>query len=80
MVTVTLPVDTRLRAAPVVSVTGTTSSTVGLAWGPGRRRRLHLLHVPRLRERRAPVLTQSPGERAVPVLRHLLSGTVRVSR
>jgi hypothetical protein len=31
-VTVTLPVDTTPPAAPVVSVTGTTSSTVGLAW------------------------------------------------
>jgi hypothetical protein len=33
-VTVTLPVDTARPAAPVVSVTGTTSSTVGLAWDP----------------------------------------------
>jgi Fibronectin type III domain len=33
-VTVTLPVDTTPPAAPVVSVTGATSSTVGLAWGP----------------------------------------------
>jgi hypothetical protein len=33
-VTVTLPFDTTPPAAPVVSVTGTTSSTVGLAWGP----------------------------------------------
>ncbi|HEX6443928.1 MAG TPA: fibronectin type III domain-containing protein [Streptosporangiales bacterium] len=32
--TVTLPVDTTPPAAPAVSVTGTTSSTVGLAWGP----------------------------------------------
>ena len=32
-VTVTLPVDTTPPAAPVVSVTGTTSSTVSLAWG-----------------------------------------------
>jgi len=32
--TVTQPVDTTPPAAPVVSVTGTTSSTVGLAWGP----------------------------------------------
>jgi chitinase len=31
-VTVTLPVDTTPPAAPVVSVTGTTASTVGLAW------------------------------------------------
>jgi hypothetical protein len=31
-VTVTLPVDTTPPAAPVVSVTGTTSSTVSLAW------------------------------------------------
>jgi hypothetical protein len=31
-VTVTLPVDTTPPAAPVVSLTGTTSSTVGLAW------------------------------------------------
>jgi hypothetical protein len=31
-VTVTLPVDTTPPAAPVVSVTGATSSTVGLAW------------------------------------------------
>jgi hypothetical protein len=33
-VTVTLPVDTKPPAAPDVSVTGTTSSTVSLAWGP----------------------------------------------
>jgi hypothetical protein len=33
-VTVTLPVDATPPAALVVSVTGTTSSTVGLAWGP----------------------------------------------
>jgi hypothetical protein len=33
-VTVTLPVDTTPPAAPAVSVTGTTSSTVSLAWGP----------------------------------------------
>jgi hypothetical protein len=32
--TVTLPVDTTPPAAPVVSVTGTSASTVGLAWGP----------------------------------------------
>jgi hypothetical protein len=32
--TITLPVDTTPPAAPVVSVTGTTSSTVGLSWGP----------------------------------------------
>jgi hypothetical protein len=31
-VTVTLPVDTTRPAAPVVSVTGTASSTVGLSW------------------------------------------------
>jgi hypothetical protein len=31
-VTVTLPVDTTAPAAPVVSVTGTTSSSVGLSW------------------------------------------------
>jgi hypothetical protein len=33
-VTVTTPVDTTPPAAPVVSVTGTTSSLVGLAWPP----------------------------------------------
>jgi hypothetical protein len=33
-VTVTLPVDTTPPAAPVVSVTGTTSSTVDLVWSP----------------------------------------------
>ena len=33
-VTVTLPVDTTPPPAPVVSVTGTTASTVGLAWAP----------------------------------------------
>jgi hypothetical protein len=33
-VTVTLPVDTTPSDAPVVSVTGTTSSTVDLAWDP----------------------------------------------
>jgi hypothetical protein len=32
--TVTLPVDRTPPAAPVVSVTGRTSSTVGLTWGP----------------------------------------------
>jgi fibronectin type 3 domain-containing protein len=32
ILTVTLPVDTTPPAAPVVTVTGTTSSTVGLAW------------------------------------------------
>ena len=37
-VTVTLPVDTTPPAAPVVSVTGTTSSTVSLP-GASRRRR-----------------------------------------
>jgi len=31
---VTVPVDTTPPAAAVVSVTGTTSSTVGLTWGP----------------------------------------------
>jgi len=31
-VTVTLPVDTTPPAAPVVSVTGTTASTVRLSW------------------------------------------------
>jgi hypothetical protein len=33
-VTVTLPVDRTPPAAPAVSVTGVTSSTVGLTWGP----------------------------------------------
>jgi hypothetical protein len=33
-VTVTTPIDKTPPAAPVVSVTATTSSTVGLAWGP----------------------------------------------
>jgi hypothetical protein len=32
--TVTLPVDRTPPSAPVVTVTGTTTSTVGLAWGP----------------------------------------------
>src|SRR5205823_917345 len=38
-VTVTLPVHTTPPAAPVVSVTGTSASTVGLAEQIGRRRR-----------------------------------------
>ncbi|HWH54576.1 MAG TPA: hypothetical protein VNT04_03270 [Gaiellaceae bacterium] len=67
-VTVTLPVDTTPPAAPVVSVTGTTSSTVGLAWGPVADDD-YTCCTYRVFANGAPVLTQSAGERAVTVLR-----------
>jgi hypothetical protein len=67
-VTVTLPVDTTPPAAPVVSVTGTTSSTVGLAWGPVADDD-YTCCTYRIFANGAPVPTQSTGERAVTVLR-----------
>jgi hypothetical protein len=67
-VTVTLPVDTTPPAAPVVSVTGTTSSTVGLAWGPVADDD-YTCCTYRVFANGAAVLTQSTGERAVMVLR-----------
>ncbi len=66
--TVTLPVDTTPPAAPVVSVTGTTSSTVGLTWGPVADDD-YTCCTYRVFANGAPVLTQWTGERAVTVLR-----------
>jgi hypothetical protein len=66
--TVTLPVDTTPPAAPVVSVTGTTSSTVGLAWGPVADDD-YTCCTYRVLANGSPVLTQPTGERAVTVLR-----------
>jgi chitodextrinase len=73
-VTVTLPVDTTPPAAPVVSVTGTTSSTVGLAWGPVADDDSSCCTY-RVFANGAPVLTQSTGERAVTVLRLAVATT-----
>src|SRR5215208_1392059 len=67
-VTVTLPVDTTPPAAPVVSVTGTTSSTVGLTWGPVADDD-YTCCTYRILANGSPVLTQSTGVRAVTVLR-----------
>jgi Fibronectin type III domain len=67
-VTVTLPVDTTTPAAPVVSVTGTTSSTVGLAWGPVADDDSTCCTY-RVLANGAPVNVQPTGERAVTVLR-----------
>src|SRR5215207_11529689 len=67
-VTVTLPVDTTPPAAPVVSVTGTTSSTVGLAWGPVADDD-YTCCTHRVFANGAPVLTQWTGGREVTVLR-----------
>src|SRR5215208_849152 len=67
-VTVTLPVDTTPPAAPGVSATGTTSSTVGLAWAPVAYDD-YTCCTYRIFANGAPVLTQSTGERAVTVLR-----------
>lgn len=67
-VTVTLPVDTTPPAAPVVSVTGTTSSTVSLAWGPVADDD-HTCCTYRVFANGNPVNTQATGERAVTVLR-----------
>src|SRR5215210_8237417 len=68
IVTVTLPVDTTPPAAPVVSVTGTTSSTVGLTWGPVADDD-YTCCTYRILANGSPVLTQSTGVRAVTVLR-----------
>jgi hypothetical protein len=67
-VTVTLPVDTMPPAAPVVSVTGTTSSTVGLTWGSVADDDSTCCTY-RVFANGAPVLAQWTGERAVTVLR-----------
>lgn len=66
--TVTLPVDTTPPAAPVISVTGTTSSTVGLAWDPVADDD-YTCCTYRIFANGSPVLTQSTGDRAVTVLR-----------
>lgn len=66
--TVTLPVDTTPPAAPVVSVTGTTSSTVGLTWGPVADDD-YTCCTYRVFANGAPVDVQWSGERAVTVLR-----------
>jgi chitodextrinase len=73
-VTVTLPVDTTPPAAPVAFVTGTTSSTVGLAWGPVADDDSSCCTY-RVFANGSPVLTQSTGERAVTVLRLAASTT-----
>jgi hypothetical protein len=67
-VTVTLPVDTTPPAAPVVSVTGTTSSTVGLEWGPVADDDSTCCTY-RVFANGNPVNTQWTGERAVTVVR-----------
>jgi hypothetical protein len=67
-VTVTLPVDTTPPAAPVVSVTGTTSSAVGLSWGPVADDD-YTCCTYRVFANGAPVLTESTGARSVTVLR-----------
>jgi chitodextrinase len=67
-VTVTLPVDTTPPAAPVVSVTGTTSSTVGLSW-PAVADDDSTCCTYRVLANGAPANLQWTGERAVTVLR-----------
>jgi hypothetical protein len=67
-VTVTLPVDTTPPAAPIVSVTDTTSSTVGLAWGPVADDD-HTCCTYRVLANGNPVNTHWTGERTVTVLR-----------
>jgi hypothetical protein len=67
-VTVTVPVDTSPPAAPVVSVTGTTSSTVGLGWGPVADDDSTCCTY-RIFANGAPANVQWTGERAVAVLR-----------
>jgi hypothetical protein len=67
-VKVTLPVDTTPPAAPVVSVTETTSSTVGLAWGPVADDDSTCCTY-RVFANGNPVFTHSTGDRAVTVLR-----------
>lgn len=66
--TVTLPVDTTPPAAPVVSVTGTSSSTVSLAWGPVADDD-HTCCTYRVFANGNSVNTHWTGERAVTVLR-----------
>jgi hypothetical protein len=67
-VTVTLPVDTTPPSAPVVSVTGTTSSTVGLSW-PAVADDDSTCCTYRVLANGNPVNTQWTGERAVTVVR-----------
>jgi hypothetical protein len=72
-VTVTLPVDTTRPAAPVLSVTGVTSSTVSLSW-PAVADDDNTCCTYRVLVDGSPALTQSTGERAVTVVR-LAAGT-----
>jgi hypothetical protein len=74
--TVTLPVDTTPPAAPVVSVTGTTASTVGLAWGPVADDD-YTCCTYRVLANGNPVNVQWTGERAVTVVR--LAGSTTYS-
>jgi hypothetical protein len=67
-VTGTVPVDTSPPAAPVVSVTGTTSSTVGLTWGPVADDDSTCCTY-RVFANGSPANVQTTGDRAVTVLR-----------
>jgi hypothetical protein len=67
-VTVKLPVDTTPPAAPVVTVTGKTSSTVDLSWGPVADDDSTCCTY-RVSVNGAPALVHSTGERSVTVLR-----------
>jgi Fibronectin type III domain len=67
-VTVTLPVDTTPQTAPVVSVSGTTSSTVGLTW-PAVADDDYTCCTYRVFVNGNPALTHWTGDRAVTVLR-----------
>ena len=67
-VTVKAPVDTTPPATPVVSVTGTTSSTVGLSWGPVADDDSTCCTF-RVSADGAPALVHWTGERSVTVLR-----------
>jgi hypothetical protein len=66
--TVTTPVDTTPPAAPVVSVTGRTSSTVDLAWGPIADDD-HTCCTYRVFANGSPVNVHPTGERSLTVLR-----------
>lgn len=72
-VTVTLPVDRTPPAAPVVSVTGRTSSTVGLSWGPVADDDVTCCTY-RVLVDGAPAFVEMTGERSATVLR-LAAGT-----
>jgi hypothetical protein len=73
-VTVTLPVDTTPPAKPVVEVTGTTSSTVDLAWDPVADDD-HTCCTYRVLANGDPALTRSTGESSVTVIRLAASTT-----